>query len=113
MLDFEVLNGEVLADIAGARVKAVAGNTRMLGDDDHGFLLMFESACTLTIPAGLRPDLSCGWLQVGTGQVTFAAGAGAVIREPDGLMATNKRWASGGLASLGGNAFLLFGRLGG
>lgn len=102
---------ELVGSSLGASVLPVAADTHALADNDHGRLLRFSSAVTVTVSAGLREDFSCGWLQAGAGQITFA-GVGAVLREADGYSKSEKQWSLGGLVALGADEFLLFGRLG-
>ncbi len=95
----------------GSLVKTVAGTTHTLVDADHGYMILFTGACTITVPAGLRSDFSVGWTQAGASQITFSA-SGTTIREPDGFTKSALQWAAGGLAAIGTNTYLLVGRTG-
>jgi len=81
-----------------------------LADEHQGRCLVVTVACTVTIPAGLRPGFSCGWAQAGTGAITFAAGAGLTLRSADGLKSAGQ-YRLGGLAALALNEVWLYGGL--
>ena len=95
----------------GALVKTVAGTTHTLTDADHGYMILFTGACTITVPTGLRSDFSCGWVQAGASQITFSPSA-TTIREPNSFTKSERQWAAGGLAAIGTNTYLLVGRTG-
>lgn len=38
------------------------GSTLTLSDKMHGRMIRFSAACTVTVPAGLRPDFDCARL---------------------------------------------------
>lgn len=72
------------------------------------------SATTITIlPAASMPlpDYAVvAWVQLGAGQITFAAGDGVTIRTPETLKAA-KQYAAGSLLYLGSDVWLLSGNL--
>ena len=82
----------------GTLTKAITSSTYTLSDDDHGYMLCFKQATTVTAPTGLRTDFSCGWSQDAAGVVTFAAGAGATINSKGGGLASSAQYSTGGIA---------------
>lgn len=93
------------------------GSTLTLSDKMHGRMIRFSTACTVTVPEGLRPDFSCGWSQDGADAVTFVAGSGVTIESLDDLLDTGGQYAIGGIAAFSSIAadeatvFRLFGPL--
>lgn len=93
------------------------GSTLTLSDKMHGRMILFSAACTVTVPAGLRPDFSCGWSQDGADAVTFVAGSGVTLQSVDDLLDTGGQYAVGGIAAFSSQAadtatvFRLFGPL--
>lgn len=75
------------------------GSTLTLSDKMHGRMIRFSTACTVTVPAGLRPDFSCGWSQDGADAVTFVEGSGVTIESLDDLLETGGQFAVGGIAA--------------
>lgn len=82
----------------GTQAKAITAASYTLTDDDHGYMLCFKQATTVTAPAGLRTDFSCGWSQDAAGVVTFAAGAGATINSKGGGLASSAQYSTGGIS---------------
>ena len=82
----------------GTLAKAITAAAYTLSDDDHGYMLCFKQATTVTAPAGLRTDFSCGWSQDAAGVVTFAAGAGATVNSKGGGLASSAQYSTGGIA---------------
>lgn len=99
---------------AGKIVIAVtAYNLRL---SDSGKLLTTTSASATTITVLPATSVSFNdlavitWVQMGAGQITFAAGDGVTIRSPETLKAA-KQYASGVLIYLGSDEWLLSGNL--
>lgn len=94
----------------GAAVQNIAVTSLTLTDAHHGRCLNFTAgtAVTVTVPAGLRADFSCGWSQGGAGTVTFQAGAGATLNAPAGVLASGAQYAVGGLTAFAQNAFRFY-----
>ena len=67
--------------------KEISTNYTLL-DTDTGYTIFLTNGAsniTITVPLGLQDNFECGFLQVGTGTVTFATSGGSVINYPDGL----------------------------
>jgi hypothetical protein len=93
----------------GTLPKAVDAATYTLSDDDHGYILLFAQACTVTVPKGLRSDFSAGWSQETSGAVTFAAAAGVTINSKGGGLASGAQYSIGGIAAFAQNVYRLTG----
>src|SRR4029077_4001421 len=87
------------APIAGAYV--YTGTAYVLEASDNGNILGFNNAAaiTVTIPATLPRGFNCLIAQIGAGQVTFAAGAGATIRQRQSFSKTAGQYALASIAS--------------
>jgi hypothetical protein len=106
-MDF--LGGFEVARQMGTLVKSVTGATYTLSDADHGYMLLFAAACTVTVPKGVRSDFSCGWSQESTGAITFAAGSGATLNSKGGVLASSAQYSVGGLSAFAPDVFRLMG----
>ncbi|AHJ10695.1 hypothetical protein P106B_12 [Rhizobium phage vB_RglS_P106B] len=93
----------------GTLRKSISGAAYTLSDDDHGYMLQFAAACTVTIAKNLRDDFSCGWSQESAGAVTFAIAAGVTLNSKGGVFASSAQYSVGGLAAFGFNNYRLFG----
>ncbi|CUX15320.1 MULTISPECIES: hypothetical protein [Agrobacterium] len=101
---------DVIKDV-GTAPEFIPASTLTLTDKHQGRLLAFTAACTVTIPAGLRGGFSCGWLQAGTGAITFAA-SGVTVNSFEGKVKSAGQWAAGGIAAIEAEKFLLYGNMG-
>ncbi|ATN34113.1 hypothetical protein ACO34A_09875 [Rhizobium sp. ACO-34A] len=77
----------------------------------QGRLLVFTSACTITVPADLPRDFSCGWAQAGTGVLTFQAGPGVNLRSFGGALTSSGQYSLGGVAGMPDGDLWLYGAL--
>lgn len=80
-------------------------------DGWHGRLVRFSGACTVTIPAGLRSDFSCGWSQDGSSKITFAEGAGVTLESENSLLQSGNQYALGSLVMMDPDVVRLSGSL--
>lgn len=95
----------------GTNVEFVPASTLTLTDKHQGKLLAFTVACTVTIPSGLRSGFSMGWLQAGSGAITFAA-SGVTVNSLEGKVKSGGQWAAGGIAAIEAETLLLYGSMG-
>lgn len=75
-----------------ARRKTLAGPTYVVTAKDHGYILECTGACVLTIPA-LFDGFACSIAQAAAGEVSWAAGAGATLRQPDGHTKVRRQYS--------------------
>jgi hypothetical protein len=55
-------------------------------DDQHTiFVNNGTTAITITIPTGLKANFECGFIQEGTGEITFVGASGVTLTNPIGL----------------------------
>lgn len=101
--------GRTLADWSGALVATIAASTYTILESDHGKALLFTAGATVTVPAGLPVNFTCGIVQAGASQVTVAA-SGVTINEPDSHLKTEKQWVMLSLMATALNTYLLTGR---
>lgn len=100
---------DVLKDI-GSACEWIPATSLTLTDKHQGLCLVFTNACTVTIPSGLRPNFSCGFVQAGSGVVSFAA-AGVVMNAFEGRTKSAGPWSSGALCAIDAEIYLLYGQL--
>jgi len=96
------------ADVMAAPISEGAAT---VADNWHGRMVTFASTCTVTVPAGLRSDFSCGWRQDAAGAISFVAGSGVVLQSLDDLSDSAGQFAVGGLTMYGDDVFGLDGAL--
>lgn len=93
-------------------VRAVGGTAYTLVAADAGAVVLTSSgdAVTVTVPPDLfeQGDVIC-LNQYGTGQVTFAEGAGVTINSSDDLLTTRTQYAQVALVCVDDNEFTLIG----
>lgn len=94
----------------GAAVQNIAATSITITNAHHGRMLNFTAATavTVTVPADLRADFSCGFSQGGAGLVTFQAGAGATINAAGGGLTSVAQYVVGGLTAFAKSAFRLY-----
>lgn len=93
-------------------INAQVGTTYTLLASDGGKVITMNNAAaiTLTIPASLGAGFNCTIIQMGAGQVTFAA-SGTVLRQADNLTKTAKQYAKVTLIAVAANTFVLDGKM--
>lgn len=106
--NLKVLEQNIIDQLA-PRIKPISDSTYTLLNEDHGLILDFLVACTVTVPAGLYDDFTVGISQGGTGQVTLV-GAGATVANADAQLKTEKRYVLNNLTAFAQNSFRYFGR---
>lgn len=79
---------------------SLIGASLTLDDRMHGRVILFDQACTVTVPTGLRPDFSCGWSQESAGAITFAGADGVTIQSFNSSLVSGGQYAMGGIAAL-------------
>lgn len=70
-----------------------------------------SSAVTVTVPSGLSANFDCMILQLGTGQITFAAGSGVTLRAALSADKSAYQYAAISLISIGTDEYLLTGEV--
>lgn len=100
-----------LSNGVGTNPEWIPASTLTLSDKHQGRLLVFTNACVVTVPAGLRAGFSCGFLQAGTGVVTFTPGSGVALNSAGGNRKSSGQWSTGGIAAIDAETYLLYGGL--
>ena len=70
-----------------------------------------SSAVTVTVPSGLSANFDCMILQLGTGQITFAAGSGVTLRAALNADKSAYQYAAISLIAIGTDEYLLTGEV--
>ena len=91
-----------------ANINNQTGTTYQLVASDNGKIITFNNSgsITVTAPAGLLVGFNCMIVQLGTGQVTIAAGAGATITNRSGYNKTGGQNALMTVLSVTSNSFI-------
>ncbi|TCU34145.1 hypothetical protein [Rhizobium azibense] len=95
----------------GTKLFTIGASSITATRDWQGQLVRFTGECSVTIPADLPDDFSCGWSQDGADPVTFVAGAGATVQSVDGNLVSGGQYAIGGIAGMGAGVVRLYGQL--
>ena len=112
--DFDFDDNAILGFKASLPTEITA-STYTVQDSDNGQVLRVNnsSGCTITIPSGLlstnSTGFNCSFIQVGTGQITFANDGTSVINNRQSHTRTNAQWAAASTVSVANNVFVLAG----
>jgi len=112
--DFDFDDNAILGFSASLPTEITA-STYTVQDSDNGQVLRVNnsSGCTITIPSGLlstnSTGFNCSFIQVGTGQITFANDGTSVINNRQSHTKTNAQWAAASTVSVANNVFVLAG----
>lgn len=103
-----------LTDIARnqlADAEWVPAGPLLLSPKHQGRCLVFSGASVVTVPANLPEGFSCGFVQAGSGEVSFIAGSGATVNSYANQTKLAGPWAVGAVSSFAPATFLLYGHL--
>lgn len=100
---------DVLKDV-GSDCEWVPATSLTLTDKHQGRCLIFTNSCVVTIPSGLRPNFSCGFLQGGAGVVSFVAD-GVSLNSFENRMKSAGQWSTQALCGIDAEKYLLYGSL--
>jgi hypothetical protein len=91
----------------------VAGTTYTIDEANKSRIGRFtsSSAVTVTVPSGLSANFDCMILQLGTGQITFAAGSGVTLRAALDADKSAYQYAAISLIAIGTDEYLLTGEV--
>ncbi|MFM7628477.1 MAG: hypothetical protein ACKO44_03090 [Algoriphagus sp.] len=91
-----------------ANINNQTGTTYQLVASDNGKIITLNNASgiTLTVPAGLSVGFNCMIVQLGAGQVTLVAGAGATITNRSSYTKSGGQNAILSLISVASNSFI-------
>lgn len=106
---FNVSTAFELSRQIGLLTKIISSSTYLISEADHGYQLLFNVACSVTVPPYLRDDFSCNWSQEGTGSVTFIFGPNTVSSVRAGFTPSPAQYSEGTLKAIGANLFRLIG----
>lgn len=94
----------------GSYPEWVPDTTLTLTQKHQGRCLIFTNPCVVTIPAGLRADFSCGFVQGGAGVVSFVAD-GVIVNSFEGQKKTAGQWSASAICGIDAGSYLLYGGL--
>lgn len=103
------LSAGVIGSLRSDHFIDISATTYTVKASDFGKVLRFTAATAVavTVPNGLPSGFNCLWRVIGTGQVTFTAGAGTVLRNADGGNKSIGQYAQGSIArDLSGDIYL-------
>lgn len=105
-------NADILASSDDTpQINAQTGTAYTLQGSDHGGIVTLSNASpvTVTVPAGLGTGFNCLLIQIGAGQVTITAGAGAAIHNRQSHAKIAGQYGIATLAAYAANTFVLGG----
>lgn len=99
--------------LSSGYTNAQVGTTYTLVAADNGVTITFNnpSPITVTVPSGLGENFWCNLVQIGAGQVTIAAGAGATVNSYGQQKKLVGQYADAGLWAYSADTFHLSGLL--
>ena len=89
-----------------------SGNYTIVSTDKNSFIRSTGSAITITLDNVLSVGESIQFIQAGTGQITFAAGAGVTLTSADSFLKTAKQYAGASVVCAASGVYHLIGNLG-
>jgi hypothetical protein len=109
-LAYGSLVGTINVSAVVTTVKDIAAAYTILAADENTFIRSTSSsAITITIANVLNPGESIQFVQWGTGQLTFAAGAGVTLGSPDNKLKTSKQYSAAAVTCLASGLYLVTG----
>lgn len=89
-----------------------SANYTIVSGDKNTFIRSTGSAITITVANVLSAGEQIQFIQAGTGQITFAAGAGVTLTSADSLLKTAKQYAGASVVCAAAGVYYLIGNLG-
>lgn len=89
-----------------------SANYTIVSGDKNTFIRSTGSAITITVADVLSAGEQIQFIQAGTGQITFAAGAGVTLTSADSLLKTAKQYAGASVVCAAAGVYYLIGNLG-
>jgi hypothetical protein len=105
-------DASVESGIITTAVNDKSANYSIVAADANEFIRSTSTAITITIDNVLSVGQSVQFIQDGTGQITFAAGAGVTLNSADGNLKTAKRYAGATVVCGASGVYYLIGNLG-
>lgn len=104
--------GTVAAGAVTMAVSDKSANYTIVSGDANTTIRSTNAAITITIANVLSVGQRIDFIQSGTGQVTFAAGAGVTLQSADSLLKTAKQHAGATVICVASGVYALIGNLG-
>jgi hypothetical protein len=107
--------GSAWSDLVASLAQTVSDKTAnysILAGDAYSLIRSTGSAITITIDNVLTVGQRIDFAQFGSGQVTFAAGAGVTLNSADGNLKTAKQYAGATVECVASGVYWLVGNLG-
>lgn len=112
---FQYWSGADWLDLIVTPVQTVSNkssNYTILATDESALIRSTGSAITITIANVLSVGQRVDFAQYGSGQITFAAGAGVTLNSADGNLKTAKQYAGATVECVASGVYWLVGNLG-
>jgi hypothetical protein len=112
---FVYYSGSAWADLIASPVQTISDKTAnytILASDAEKLIRSTSTAITITIANVLTVGQRIDFAQFGSGQVTFAAGAGVTLNSADGNLKTAKQYAGATVECVASGVYWLVGNLG-
>lgn len=111
-LSYGLLTGTMNQSNLTTTVSDKSANYTIVAGDKNSVIRSTNSAITITIANVLAVGERVDFIQFGTGQVTFAAGAGVTLTSADSLLKTAKQYAGATVICVASGVYSLIGNLG-
>lgn len=111
-LSYGLLTGTMNQSNLTTTVSDKSANYTIVAGDKNSVIRSTNSAITITIANVLAVGERIDFIQFGTGQVTFAAGAGVTLASADNLLKTAKQYAGATVICVASGVYSLIGNLG-
>lgn len=114
---FQYYTGSAWADLVSLpspaqTISDKTSNYTIVAGDAYSLIRSTNAAITITIANVLTAGQRIDFAQFGTGQVTFAAGAGVTLNSADSLVKTAKQYAGVSVECVASGVYWLVGNLG-
>lgn len=111
-LAYGLVTGPVNQSALTTTVSNKSASYTIVAGDKNSVIRSTNAAITITIANVLAIGERIDFIQSGTGQVTFAAGAGVTLQSVDSLLKTAKQYAGATVICVASGVYALIGNLG-
>lgn len=110
-LPYGGINGLVPTNFLTKTISDKSANYTTVASDYGALIRSTSTAITITISNTLTTGQFIDFVQYGSGQVTFAAGAGVTLNSADAFVKTAKQYAGATVLCVASGVYWLFGAL--
>jgi hypothetical protein len=111
---FQYYTGSAWADLIPGAVQTISdksANYAIVAGDVGSMIRSTGSAITITLDNVMTPGQKIDFYQAGSGQITFAAGAGVTLQSKDSKVKTNAQYTGATVQCMASGVYALIGDL--